>query len=97
MPNHEKDQSAERPQIGETNIAQAMDILRNWVDKRLAEKGAGIMVSRHEMLGVIQEEHNELILAVQKGTLQDVRNELVDIGVACIVALASLNTGEVEW
>ena len=97
MPNHEKDQSPERPQITMANVNRAMDLLRNWADKRLAEKGDGIIVSRHEMLGVIQEEHNELIVAVQKGSLHDVRHELVDIGVACIIALASIDTDKVEW
>ena len=65
--------------------------------ERLIEKGKEIIISRHEILGVIDEERDELCRTVQKGTLTDVDDELVDIAVGCIVGLASIKTGGVQW
>lgn len=64
---------------------------------RLNEKGAGIIISRHEMLGLIAEEYHELTRAVESGSLADVEDELVDITVAGVVSLASLKRGGVQW
>jgi len=71
---------------------------------RLNQKGCGIIISRHEMLGVIVEEIKELTTAVQVGILEEsgqssssVEHELEDIAVSCIVSLASIKTGKVQW
>lgn len=89
--------SAGRPQITEDNINNTFTQIHNKTKYRLNEKGAGILISRHEMLGVITEEYTELCSAIENCDILDVEDELVDITVAGIVSLASLKTGKVEW
>jgi len=67
---------------------------------RLAEKGRGIIVSRHEILGICAEEWHELTLAVGDKSASlgvHVADELIDLAVAAIVGLMSIRTGKVEW
>ncbi|MDY0188928.1 MAG: hypothetical protein RBR16_13510 [Syntrophus sp. (in: bacteria)] len=58
--------------------------------KRLREKGPGVFVSIHEMLGVITEEYWELIEAVKDNSGYRIQNELLDLGVAVLFSIASL-------
>lgn len=89
--------SAERPQLSADDINITFTQLQNKTQDRLLEKGKGILISRHEMLGVITEEYDELIRAVEGGDMGDVEDELVDITVAGIIGIASIKTGQVEW
>jgi hypothetical protein len=89
--------SATRFQITEDDIRSVFFQLQKKTASRLNEKGCGIIISRHEMLGVVAEEYAELINAVQEKGLSFVADELIDIGVACIVSLASIRTGKVQW
>ena len=86
-----------RAQLSADDIDLTFTQLQRKAADRLNEKGKHILISRHEMLGLITEEYHELVYAVQHGTLAGVEDELVDIGVACIVSLASLKTGGVQW
>lgn len=93
-----------RPQISADEINLTFLQLQKKVAFRLNQKGTGIIISRHEMLGIIEEERKELVDAVQSGSLEEteqsilsVEHELVDIAVACIVSLASIKTGKVQW
>jgi hypothetical protein len=87
----------ERPQNIADNINTVFKDLQRKVRDRLNQKGLGILLSRHEMLGVVTEEYHELVRAIQHGDLPDVTNELIDIAVACIVSMSSIYTGQVEW
>jgi len=89
--------SPQRPQLSAADINLTFSQLQNKTRDRLGEKGAGILISRHEMLGVVEEEYHELVHAVESGSTTAVIDELVDIAVACIVSLASFKTGQVEW
>lgn len=86
-----------RAQITGENVNLVFKDLQRETAMRLNEKGNHILLSRHEIIGVITEEYNELVRAVEQGSLADVEDELKDIVVGGIVALASLKTGEVEW
>ena len=86
-----------RPQISADEINLTITQVQRKVRDRLDEKGRGIFVSRHEMLGIITEEYLELIVAVETGSMANLKDELVDITVAGIVSIASLKTGQVEW
>lgn len=68
-----------------------IDILRASMQKRLQQHPRGIFVSHHEMLGVITEEHHDLLEAVKSNNLDAVAEELADLTAACVAALASLN------
>ena len=93
-----------RPDITETDINAVFLDLQRKTAFRLNEKGTGIIISRHEMLGLIEEEMHELREAVRSGSLEifsherllSVEDELIDIAVAAIVSLASIKTGKVE-
>lgn len=87
----------ERPQLTADGINRTFMQVQNKTQDRLNEKGTGILISRHEALGVIAEEYNELIRAVESGSQAEVEDELVDITVAGIVSLASLQTGQTDW
>jgi len=89
--------SSLRPQLDANDFNLTFTQLQKKMRDRLNEKGKGILISRHEMLGIIAEEYNELLRAVESGSLADVEDELVDIAVAGIVSLASLKTGGVQW
>ena len=58
--------------------------------KRLQQKGNSSYASNHEALGVITEEYFEYVDAVKNNDNQHVYEELVDIAVGCIFAVASM-------
>ena len=67
------------------------------LDRRLDEKGSGTFASTHEILGVLTEEHTELIEAVRSNAVSDVRKELLDIAVGCVFAVACIDAQTVDW
>lgn len=92
-----KDAKAARVQISVARIQRATGEILQSLDKRLVEKGTGTFSSRHEILGVCAEEYKELIDAVQKGSLSDVRDELIDLAVACIFGISCIDSGTLDW
>ncbi len=58
---------------------------------RLEEKGKKPFNSSHESLGIITEEYHELTHAVESNDIVKIRKEIIDIGVACILSLASID------
>lgn len=67
-----------------------------WLE-RLNKKGYGIFISTHEILGVVNEEHHELVEAIKNNDLENIREELMDIAVACIHGIASIDTKKMDW
>ena len=67
------------------------------LNKRLIEKGRGSFSSRHEVLGICTEEYEELIDAIQKGDLSNVKDELIDLAVACILGITCINSETLDW
>lgn len=88
-----------RTQITAQQLDNAMETLRNKLVSRLEEKGYGTLASRHESLGVIEEEYIELIDAVtEDGPLGgEVRHELIDLAVACVFSVACIDAGTMDW
>ena len=65
---------------------------------RLDQKGYGTFASRHEILGILSEEHlRELIKAVHEEPLEGVRRELLDIAVTAIFGIACIDNGTLDW
>jgi len=102
--------NTERPQLTETEINETFRDLQEKITFRLKQKGRGILISRHEMKGVVADEVEEFNKAVRDKnplTIEEqkaktayptsVEDELIDIAVACIVSLASIKTGKVQW
>ncbi len=59
------------------------------VIRRIDEKGDGAYSGTHEAYGILAEEFKELLDAMHANDAESFRDELVDIAVACIIALAS--------
>lgn len=78
-----------RPEIDIKKLSVIYGEVLRLVDKRLQEKGNGIYASNHEALGIITEEYWELIEAVKDNDNYGIREELKDIAVGCLIALAS--------
>ncbi len=99
----------ERPKLTKAEIDETFRDLQKMTAFRLDQKGHGILISRHEMKGTVADEVEEFNEAVRekypltiemqklKGCASSVEDELIDIAVACIVSLASVKTGKVQW
>ena len=75
----------------------AVNNTRDRLYDRLNQKGYGTFSSTHEVLGMITEEYYELIEAVKSNKMSDVKDELEDIAVGCLFAIACINNGSLEW
>lgn len=87
----------ERPQISKELVRDVVKIIEHKIEDRLDEKGRGIFVSRHEVMGVILEEFNEAIYACENEELHNFMGEILDVAVGCAIALASFRTEKMEW
>ncbi len=87
-----------RYQISKKAVKAARDETFQKLLLRMKEKGWGTYASTHETLGIITEEYHELIDAVEKNvTTDEMAEELKDIAVACIFAIACLRSGTMDW
>ena len=88
-----KSASFDRPCITTDQINNTNLVLMRKLKDRLNEKGCGSFVSRHEILGVLTEEYDEVIKAVHSGTLFEIENELLDVAVGCLFGAACIRAG----
>ncbi len=65
--------------------------------RQIAKKGILSFCSSHESLGVLDEERKELIDAIQSNDRETIKQELRDIVVAAMWALASEEAGGWDW
>jgi hypothetical protein len=86
-----------RYQATSEDIEKVFTTIRNKLTERLAEKGQGIYVSSHELLGILDEEFGELREAVQMNHLGAIDKETLDIAIGAIWAMVSINTKKMDW
>jgi len=86
-----------RPNVSKKARAVAIEFVASELRRRMAEKGPGTFSSTHEILGVIDEEYNELREAVHRNEMIDIEKELADIAVACIFSLACIHEDHLSW
>lgn len=87
-----------RPQISKETVQRAIDKFAEKLYMRLEQKGYGSWLSRHEILGVITEEALvEVPEAVHHGTLEELREELLDVAVGCVFGVACIDQGTLDW
>ncbi len=86
-----------RTQVDHITIQHAIEELKKKIDFRLHEKGKGTFASRHEILGIIEEEMHELNDAIKKDSLKEVKEELLDVAVAAVFGIACINNGSLDW
>ena len=87
----------ERYQATDKEIQWIIHCLTLELNRRLEEKGKGIFVSLHEILGVIDEEHDEFKDAVHDNTHGEAYKELLDIAVGAVFGALSIRSGEMDW
>jgi len=84
-----------RKEIEGADITAAMTLLNVKLAEAFARKGPMTASSRHEILGLVEEEMCELKVATRI-SLDEFNNELMDVAVAAIFGLLSIQKG-VEW
>ena len=83
-----------RPQISDDAVGKAVKFVTEELYRRLREKGDGAFVSRHEIVGIIGEEFDELKTEVHNNSgSRDVISELADIAVPAIFGIACIESG----
>ena len=86
-----------RVELTDEIIDRAFDKIKHKFREKLREKGRHSLCSTHECLGIINEEHAELIEAVRSNSDEEFEEEMADIGICVILALASLYADGLEW
>ena len=86
-----------RPQITADDLNAAILNIQRKLRDRVNEKGAGAFVSRHEILGVLTEEYDELIDAVHRGNIEDIEEELADLAVGALFGWACIYAKKTPW
>ena len=86
-----------RREIPDHILERSLQFVRDEISRQLKDKGKGTFSSRHEILGMVDEEHDELKDAVRSEGIQRVKAELADIAVGCIWGIASIEAGTIDW
>lgn len=87
-----------RKTIKKDHVEDAKKLVCYHTEKVLNRKGYGAFSSRHEILGVIEDERRELVKAIQeKHTDDSIVHELMDLAEICIFGIASINGGGTDW
>jgi len=90
----------DRKEITEQQIEPTLNQLRHKIHYRLKQYGNHSFASKHEILGLITEEYHELTEAIktERGDyLPEVRNELLDLAVACIFGVTCIDHKGLDW
>lgn len=80
----------QRIEVQDAEIAAAFAMLGDELKRRLLQKGKKSFIGPHEILGVVEEEVDELREAVRSDDPREVTAELLDLGVGAIFGVASL-------
>jgi hypothetical protein len=87
----------ERVQVTESVLKLTEGRIGMMLTKRLNQKGFGAFASSHEILGVVTEEYHELCHAIESNESIAIQDELLDLAVAAIFGLASIDAGGMRW
>jgi len=87
----------QRPRITEEQIKKGLELFNQVLDFRLKEKGDRAFASKHEVLGIITEEYQELIEAVKNNDKENFEEELFDVAVAAIFGYICSKWNALQW
>jgi hypothetical protein len=76
---------------------EAFTELHKALIKQVEAKGRHGFASIHEILGIVDEEHDELKEAVRFNNRERVMEELIDIAVGALWGIASMKEGTLDW
>ncbi len=80
----------ERPQTTVADALDMIDTLKEAMIVRLERHGYGLGSGPHEILGILQEEMDELIDEVRANAHLEIYNELVDIAIAAVFGMLTM-------
>lgn len=81
--------------VGEADLAHAFRVIRAALRRRTVKHGQDAYVSPHHALGVLVEEYDEAVEAIRfDADPHRFDDELVDVAVTCLWALASSRARE---
>ncbi len=86
-----------RTELSEEQIERAVSNVSDKLEYRLAEKGRQSFASCHESYGIISEEMNELLRAIESGDFGDINEEFIDVAVAAIMGYACHTFMTSDW
>ncbi len=86
----------ERIFVSDSVLSSAVAITVEALKFRTKKHGVYSYIGPHEALGIITEEYQELIAAVHNNDRKNTKAELIDIAVACIFGLASMNQQDID-
>jgi hypothetical protein len=87
----------DRVQITDKQIDDAIERVDWMLGMSLKEKGHGTFASTHEILGMATEEYNELKEAVHNKDYGNIEEEIIDLAVGCVFALACIRARTLDW
>lgn len=91
-----KEDKPPRQQITVEQCCEAVNLVMQKMEDRLAAKGYGSFLSSHEVLGIITEEYHEIVEAVRANNPEELHAELLDLAVGAVFSLACLRSGGLE-
>ena len=88
----------QRQQMTAHDLDHAVSVVHEKLRYRADQKGLGTYASIHEALGILMEEMKEFTDEVHaKNSRQKQVEELKDIAVGAIWAIASIHTNGIDW
>ncbi len=79
-----------REKIKLENIENSFEIIRSILYDKLKEKGDGSFSSTHEIIGLLDEEFNELRDACHENNINNFGSELIDVAIIAIFGYACI-------
>lgn len=87
-----------RPQVHDGYLNQATEDAKSHLYRCLDKHGYGTFSSRHEILGVLMEEFQEVVDAVRNDPDNErLALELLDVAQVAIFGYACIKAGTIEW
>lgn len=80
----------QRPKLENKNIQKSISEVSGAFKRKLNSKGKGALISPMEILGKLTEEYYEVENEVHNKKIHDLKNELMDVAVVCLWAIASI-------
>lgn len=88
-----------RPQVGEEDISKGLRDIYDKLLSRLQKKGHGSYASRHEILGILEEEMMEVKEAIRDDRqlgYDEYQKELLDVAVGALFGYICMNSGYIH-
>lgn len=89
--------SRDRHQVTDHDVDVAAQLVMAALCDRIDEKGRGIFVSSHEVQGALVEEVDEFKGEVRNNDSKKQKDELLDVAVAALWGIVSLQSGKMDW